>query len=105
MRTQWVVPTCLMLLVGCGAPTIDATSQETLKASMEKVRASLPEADRARFVGDCMTVSMSAALKGGMLAKKTAPAGTEVLRPLHGMTAEKIHVEAVKVREQLPKRP
>lgn len=38
-----------LFIAGCSKPKIDATSDETLKASIEKVRESLPEGNRKEF--------------------------------------------------------
>lgn len=39
----------VLMLAGCSDPKIDATSEETMKASIEKVRASLSEEKRGEF--------------------------------------------------------
>lgn len=45
----------LLVLAGCGEPTIDASTEAAMNASIAKVREALPEARRAEF-DDAMQV-------------------------------------------------
>ena len=49
MKKIWAIGVLVLLLAGCDKPKIDATSDESMKQSIEKVRESLPENKRAEF--------------------------------------------------------
>ncbi|MTD40480.1 hypothetical protein GIX45_18010 [Erwinia sp. CPCC 100877] len=49
MKKILAVSMLALLLTGCDKPTIDTTSDESMKASIAKVRESLPEDKRAEF--------------------------------------------------------
>ena len=90
-------------LAGCSKPRIDASSEEAFAKSVEKVSASLPEAQRAKFgeavavltVGDAIR-NMGAAFSGAMAAALSGqkpsppPSALEMMKPLNGKTADEI---------------
>lgn len=76
----------VVLASGCsggGAPTLDATSEQTVKASVERMTDALPESERPAFVRALARQAMSNALKPGGPYK-----------PLHGLTAAEITARA-----------
>lgn len=77
----------MLMLVGCGTPRIDASSEEALKTSIEKVRKSLDGEDRARF--EEMVVESNAGL---LFAKSFGGAATltGLWEPVDGMTGTEI---------------
>ena len=48
-RTITLISVALLFLTGCSKPTVDTSSGEAMKSSMEKVKASLPEDQRDDF--------------------------------------------------------
>lgn len=60
----------MLLLAACSKPTIDATSDESLKASVAKVRESLPESKRTEFDAAMQTLVMSQLNFGDVIAGK-----------------------------------
>jgi hypothetical protein len=88
-------------LAGCSPPVIDASSPDALKASMSRVTSGMGEARRRVFAADCTTLTLGAALKGGLLAKGAKPSGTGMFKPLHGLTADRVHARAEEFRASL----
>src|SRR5687768_10940676 len=64
MATTCVLLTA-MLLVGCGGPTVDASSETAFKESTEKMAKSLDEKKRAQFEDAVGTLMMSKVLFAG----------------------------------------
>lgn len=107
----------VLLLTGCGAPRVDATSEATLKTTLEKMTAGMSDDEKKAFGADCMTVAffsgpdggnfgkmltqgMSAALKGDKSPKMDTP---EIMKLLHGLTVAEIHAKAEEVRQRMKK--
>jgi len=44
-----LIPVVLLLLAGCGPARIDASSDESMKRSIERIRAALPAEEKSRF--------------------------------------------------------
>ncbi|HHJ4624058.1 DUF6694 family lipoprotein [Raoultella ornithinolytica] len=49
MKRVWVALVVAFVLSGCDQPKIDTSSDESIKSSIKKVRASLPENKRASY--------------------------------------------------------
>jgi hypothetical protein len=84
-------PVCLLLLVvvvGCGAPTLDTTSEESMKRSMDAMSAKLSQEDQGQLAGALVIHSMSKALDAMKAGGKAAP--HEMCKELHGLTAQQI---------------
>ncbi len=75
------------VLAACGAPTIDASSEEAMKASMEEVTKDMTEAEKAEFGAAMMAVSMKVAMENMSDKEKAEEAMKEAL---DGKTAEEI---------------
>ena len=93
-----------LLIAGCGAPKIDATSDESAKNSVAKVVASVPEADREKLSSAIMLVSLNS-LPGdkgllGLAAAASTANSASLLGPLNGKTATEILAEADKIRAE-----
>ena len=77
-----------VLVAGCGEQRFDATSEETVKASIEQMGKNLSQEDKARFARGVMGAMMKSAFRSATKKKVASPA--EVARPLHGLTATQI---------------
>ncbi len=97
----------LVLLAGCSQPRIDASSEEAVAASVERVRESLPERDRVRFDVALYNVTLSrtfGALDDTARAMPAAVSLTGILGPLDGMTGEQVIATGDSVRQAMERR-
>lgn len=94
----------LLLTTGCSkAPTLDASTDEDLKRSLEKMTEGMSQEEKEQFGQDCMTVvlpemmskAFSNAFKRDMAAE---PSSAEMLKPLDGLTVAEIHAKAEVIR-------
>ena len=95
------------LLVGCsgggGTPTIDASSDEALDASIRRIKSTLSEEGRKEFAADCATVSgpemmKSVYRKAYDQGERKASSHSALFRSLNGLTAPQIHAKALEMR-------
>ncbi len=82
----------MMFVVGC-KPTIDTSSEETFKTSVEKVKNSLDKDTQPKFEAALIVVSMKHAMEGGASADSEKKAKAA----LNGKTANEIIAEAEKI--------
>jgi len=89
----------VVLLAGCGAATLDTSSDEALQASIKRMGDGLNEADKKAFVGSLAILTMKNAMPEMMQdAMKQSVSGQNVqpktpsamMKPLHGLTAQQI---------------
>ena len=113
MKHVFLLSLCV-LLVACGgalpmaAPKVDTSTQETAKASMQKVRESLPADQQAEFDKAVETLMVSQMNLGealaGVLAGKTPDQAAfdpaKLASVLNGKTGVEIIAEAKAVREK-----
>jgi hypothetical protein len=78
----------LVVLVGCGAPTLDTTSKESMKRSMEAMSAKLSPEDQGQLAGALLIHSMSKGFDAMKAGGKAEP--HEMCKELHGLTAQQI---------------
>ena len=79
----------LLLVVGCGGgPTLDASSEESLKSSMEAMAKNLSEEDQKKFTGYLQLVGRSKQLVAAGSGKELPL--HEALKDSHGLTASQI---------------
>lgn len=88
---------------GCSSPTIDASSDEAMRASARDVRESLPEGRRAEFdeaiqILAFSQLDMSDLLSGGRLGEATIEA--RVKAALDGKNAEEIFARAEEIKAE-----
>jgi len=96
--------TVLVLAVGCSKslPTIDASTDQTLKASLQRVQSSLPPEKQARFQAAVMLITIS-----GMSVSETASGNVtarsleQVKQRLNGKTGDEIIAEAEDIKQHL----
>lgn len=90
MRLAWIlVPTLMVGLSGCGPSTIDSSSDEALKQSLEEVRADVPEESRKAYDEDLQVVMGEAARPGGVsdASRDLAEIQRQIRTTLQGKTA------------------
>ena len=92
MNKFFLLLCALMLVVGCGgAPTLDASSEESLKSSMEAMAKNLSEEEKQKFAASVAMHGMGnmfqAAMSGEEGEEKELHA---MLKDLHGLTAQQI---------------
>jgi hypothetical protein len=95
------------MLSGCSAPKIDATSDETMKSSIEKVRKSLPESQRKDFDDALGTLAFSQFEMKDLFAEGVAGVGNlegKVKQSLHGKTGTQVIAEAARIDRERTER-
>ena len=90
----------ILLLSACGAPRIDGSSDEAFRASVTKVRQSVPESDRARFDKALLTISMDGALVRALSGASRDAVQEQMRARLAGKTAAEILAEADQMAAQ-----
>ena len=96
-----VVLAAMMAIFGCAKRKIDATSDESLKTSIEKVRQSLPETKRKAFDEAVQVLAFSNLDLGSMLSDAMSGTNSSVnsmKEALAGKTGIQIIAEAEKVK-------
>ena len=78
----------LVLVVGCGETTFDASSEASAKASMDRMMAPLSPTDKQRFLRGALRSSLAVVKSRGRAAQ--APSLGEASKSLHGLTASQI---------------
>lgn len=95
-----IVLTLVLCSLSCSEPTVDATSDETAKASMERIRASLSEEEEKKFQEALPVVLFEDLESIGDLVSAAQDAESfkaEALKKLHGKTAEEVIGEADRI--------
>lgn len=104
---------CLML-AGCGDPKVDASTDENMKDSLAKVKASLPADKRAEFeeamkaiafadingLGDLAAVGQTGALERGIKERVNGRTGDQIIAEGQRVKAEKEARRKAREREQ-----
>lgn len=96
-----------VLMAGCSDPTIDASTDESLKASAERVRDSLDGAHQKEFEAALQAILMSRATQALIDSGFEATAGDAMAQGrtmVDGKTAEQIIAEAKAMRERQAER-
>jgi hypothetical protein len=106
MRRLMCVAVMAGMLVGCGEPKLDGSSQQAFKDSAAKVAASLPEDKRKQFASDVMVLAfqgldISQVLQG---KKNAEDVSSDMLSALNGKTAQQVSDEASRVRAERAER-
>jgi len=84
------------VIIGCGQPKIDTSSDEAMKASIEKVRKSLPENDRDKFDKAVMRLAFKNFSLENAMAGEVGKNITEIKmkEAINGKTGPEIIAEA-----------
>lgn len=93
-----------LLLSGCDHPKIDASNDESMKSSIQKVRASLPEEKRSSYDDALKTIAFSHLnfkdlMQAGM-TNNTAEIEAQMKTDLTGKTGEEVINYAEKIRKE-----
>lgn len=86
-------------LQGCGPPKIDTTTEETTKASVQRVKDALPEAERKRFEDALTVVAFAGAGSLADMVRDPEGVKTRGLASLNGRTATEVLAEADRILE------
>ncbi|MGH7930058.1 MAG: DUF6694 family lipoprotein, partial [Candidatus Binatia bacterium] len=104
MFRKAVLPVALLVLGACAAPTIDTSTDETLKQSVERVRESLPEEQRDDFDNAVRDLALADLNIQDFLAQGPDPSLEALVgkmnNRLQGKTGEQILAEAKVLREE-----
>ncbi len=96
----------LVVIVGCGAPRFDASSDAAVDASLKRLGDSLDAPAKEQLSKDMMALTLPGMMKSAFsnIGKMTGPPSkAELFKPLNGLTVEEIHAAAEKVRAEAPK--
>lgn len=109
-RLGSVVFSACLLLAGCGgasvgAPKIDATNDETLRASLEQITAGMNDTERRRFEAACAALRLPQdtrrAFQAG-LSKSATLGQAQSYKPLDGLTANEVIKKAEELNSSKP---
>lgn len=98
-----ILSLALVLVAGCSEPTLDASSDETMKASSQKVRENLPESKRAEFDEALQILAFSQIDMKDLFAEGAAGAGGlegKMRGALDGKTADQVIAEAARINAE-----
>lgn len=102
-RTLILFAVVLIFVAGCtkSAPTIDASSSEAFKASLDRVEKSLPVEKQAKFRAAVMLITISGISASEVTSKDGATHSIERMKKrLDGKTGEEIIAEGEKIKNQ-----
>lgn len=91
------------IMIGCSDPKIDASTDEAMKASSQKVRESLPESKRAEFDEALQVLAFSQIDMKALFAEEAAGAGNledKMRSALNGKTADEVIAEANRIKAE-----
>ena len=110
MRTLKIIVLAL-ILAACGEPKIDASTEESMKSSMEQIKARMTTEERAEFEKAAQVVLMTevdfkemmqAALRGEEFDSEQV--ASDMKNRLDGMTAADILSEAERIKSERKQR-
>ncbi|WP_312268048.1 DUF6694 family lipoprotein [Pseudescherichia sp.] len=112
MKKALVACALALLLSGCDKPTVDASTDESMKASLQKIKESLPESQRQEFAEATSTIMMSnidikTVMAGAFAGNADAVAAQQADKAkaaLNGKTGEEIINEANAINAERAKR-
>lgn len=93
----------LGIIAGCSKPTIDASTDESMKASSQKVRESLPEARRAEFDEAIQLLAFSQIDMKDLFSEGAVGAGGiegKMRSAFDGKTADQVIAEAARIKAE-----
>lgn len=103
MKKLLAVGILALFLTGCSDLTLDASTQETLQASMAKIQQSLPDAKRTEFAHAMNTIveqQMNTALLMGSNRPPALEIEDRLRKSLHGKTADEVIKEAAAIKAE-----
>jgi len=90
----------VLVLAACAAPRIDGSSEEAFRASVTKVRESVPEAEKPRFDKALLEISMEGALARALSGVSREAMQKQMRERLAGKTAAEVLAEADQIEAQ-----
>jgi hypothetical protein len=92
-------------VAGCGAPTFDATNEETIKASILRMDSGMTDQQKDQFGKDigeaALMENRRRTLDGDSGKNQATPKDmSEILKSLHGMTVAQIQAKAEAARQK-----
>lgn len=105
MKTLILTLFTVLLLTGCGEARIDASSQEALEASVERMAEDMDAQEKQALKQAVITIAMdqsSRAINSAMRGERTDPerAEREILEALDGKTASEVIAYAEELKSQ-----
>ncbi len=97
----------VVLIAGCSDPKIDASSDESMKASVQKVRESLPESKRGDFDEAMKVLAFSKIDMKDLFTQGATGVGNlegKVKESLSGKTGEQVIAEAARIQAERKER-
>jgi hypothetical protein len=105
MRCLTVMLVCAVafLTTSCSNNTrLDASSDEALKKSMERMTAGMSDQQKKQFTEDCLTVVLLDGFKIALEDKGGAPlSSAKMFKPLDGLTVAEIHDKAEEAKKKM----
>ncbi|MGL5630815.1 MAG: DUF6694 family lipoprotein [Azovibrio sp.] len=100
----------LSLLAACGQPTVDGSSDEATKKSIEKISKSLSEAEQKKFQEAVVMIAFNQAMSQMDMEKMMRGESpdveaiqAQVRERLHGKNAQEIIAEGERIRAEVEK--
>lgn len=103
IKTSSTFAFALLFLTGCSDPSIDASTDESMKVSVEKVRQSLPEDRRGPFDEALKILAFSQITLKGIFADGASGLDTtkgKMKDALHGKSGEQVIAEAERIKQE-----
>jgi len=103
MKRLFFIGLMALLIIGCSDAKIDTSSDESMKASIEKVRKSLPENKRGAFNEALKLLAFSQINLKDILAEGASGVGNtqaKMKEALNGKTGNEVIAEAERVKEE-----
>ena len=103
MKKLFFIGLMALSLIGCSEAKIDASSDESMKISIEKVRKSLPENKRGAFDEALKNLAFSQINLKDIFAEGTSGVGNtqaKMKEALNGKTGNEVIAEAEKVKQE-----
>lgn len=90
-----------VMLTGCGEPTLDATSDQSFKASVEKIASTLPPDQQGQFKRDLMALALQRLDPSALARGETSDS---IRMAFNGKTAAEVMSEAARIRAERAQR-
>jgi len=97
------LPIIMLFIVGCSDPKIDASTDESMKASIEKVRQSLPQEKKAKFDDALKILAFSQISLKGLFADGASGISStkgKMKDALNGKSGEEVIAEADRIKKE-----
>lgn len=103
MNKKLILLLLMIFIVGCSDPKIDASSDESMKASIEKVRQSLPQDKKDKFDEALKVLAFSTIDLKGLFAEGASGVGStkgKMKEALNGKTGTEVIEEADRIKRE-----